>query len=154
MRIKYLCERCVNDYLGCVVCDGGSKFIEGKRGSKSFYDPKRFSEARKQKTVKDLFDSLTAEERDAMYFMIGEALHESVYPEIKKVHFNDPATIVIWADGTKTIVRCQEGDIYDPEKGLAMAIAKKSLGNKGNYCEVFKKWLPKEDVEKEDANDV
>lgn len=64
--------------------------------------------------------------------------------EIKRVVFNDPATIVFWADNTKTVVKCQEGDIYDPEKGLAMAIAKKALGNKGNYCEVFKKWLPKE----------
>ena len=27
-----------------------------------------------------------------------------------------------------------------------MAISKKALGNKGNYCEVFKKWLPEEEV--------
>lgn len=61
-----------------------------------------------------------------------------------KVVFNDPATIVFWNDRTKTVVKCQEGDIYDPEKGLAMAIAKKALGNKSNYCNEFKKWLPKE----------
>ncbi len=63
---------------------------------------------------------------------------------IKKVHFNDPVTVVLWEDGTKTIVRAGDDDIYDPEKGLAMAIAKKALGNQGNYYEVFKKWLPKE----------
>lgn len=63
---------------------------------------------------------------------------------IKKVIFNDPATIVLWNDGTKTVVKCQEGDVFDPEKGLAMAISKKALGNKGNFNEVFKKWLPKE----------
>ena len=28
-----------------------------------------------------------------------------------------------------------------------MAICKKALGNKGNYCEVFKRWLPEEEVE-------
>lgn len=60
--------------------------------------------------------------------------------EIKKVIFSDPATIVLWEDGTKTIVKVQEGDTFDPEKGLAMAISKKALGNKGNYCEVFKRW--------------
>ena len=60
--------------------------------------------------------------------------------EIKNVIFNDPATIVFWNDGTKTVVKCQDGDEFDPEKGLAMAISKKTLGNKGNYCEVFKKW--------------
>ena len=70
-------------------------------------------------------------------------------PEIKDVIFNEPATIILWADGTKTVVKCQEGEGYDPEKGLAMAISKKVLGNKGNYYEVFKKWLPEE----EEVND-
>lgn len=63
--------------------------------------------------------------------------------EIEDVIFNEPATIVFWADGTKTVVKCQDGDTYDAEKGLAMAIAKKALGNKGNYCNVFHKWMNK-----------
>lgn len=70
-------------------------------------------------------------------------------PAIKKVIFNYPATIVLWSDGSKTVVKCQDGDIYDPEKGLAMAISKKALGNKGNYCNEFKKWLPEEEEEEE-----
>lgn len=64
---------------------------------------------------------------------------------VKNVIFNNPATIVLWSDGTKTVVKCQEGDVYDPEKGLAMAISKKALGNKGNFNNVFKKWLPDEE---------
>ena len=63
---------------------------------------------------------------------------------IKNVKFNPPATIVFWTDNTKTVVKCN-GEDYDPEKGLAMCICKKVLGDKGNYYEVFKKWLPKED---------
>lgn len=63
---------------------------------------------------------------------------------IKNVIFNDPATIVMWFDGTKTVVKAGEGEAFDPEKGLAMAISKKMLGNKGNYYDVFRKWLPKE----------
>ena len=70
-------------------------------------------------------------------------------PPIKKVIFNYPATIVLWSDGSKTVVKCQDGDIYDPEKGLAMAISKKALGNKGNYCNEFKKWLPEDEEEEE-----
>ena len=61
-------------------------------------------------------------------------------PEIKNVIFNDPATIVFWTDGTKTVVKCQEGDEFDPEKGLTMAIAKKAYGNKGTYCKEINKW--------------
>ena len=54
-------------------------------------------------------------------------------PEVKKVIFNDPATIVYWKDGTKTVVKCQNGDYFDPEKGFAMAFLKKCWGNKGNF---------------------
>lgn len=60
---------------------------------------------------------------------------------IKKVIFNNPATIVIWNDGTKTIVKCQEGDTYSKELGFAMCLAKKFLGNKGNFNDIFKKYL-------------
>ena len=64
---------------------------------------------------------------------------------IKKVTFNDPATIVFWSDGTKTVVKRGENDTFDPEKGLAMAISKKFFDNMGYYYDVFKKWLPKDD---------
>ena len=61
---------------------------------------------------------------------------------IVKVIFNNPATIIKWTDGTKTVVKSSE-EGYDPEKGLAMAIAKKALGNKGNYYNIFRQWLPR-----------
>lgn len=63
-------------------------------------------------------------------------------PEIENVKFNGPAVIVFWKDGTKTIVKCQDGDEIDHEKGIAMAISKKTFGNTGSYYDVFKKWLP------------
>ena len=68
-------------------------------------------------------------------------------PEIAKVHFNDPMTVVIWEDGTKTVVKCQEGDTFDHEKGIAMAFVKKCNGNTGSYCDLIKEWVPKK-VEK------
>lgn len=64
------------------------------------------------------------------------------YFEIKKVIFNDPAIIILWVDGTKTVVKAQNGEKYDPEKGFAMAVAKKHFGNMGNYYNIFKKWIP------------
>ena len=65
-------------------------------------------------------------------------LYHSV-PLIKNVIFNAPATIVFWKDGTKTVVKAQGDDEFDPEKGLAMAICKKALGNDRDYYEVFLK---------------
>lgn len=51
--------------------------------------------------------------------------------EIDKVIINNPAMIVFWLDGTKTVVTARD-EAFDPEKGLAMAFAKKALGN--NYA--------------------
>ena len=48
---------------------------------------------------------------------------------IDRVIFHDPATIVIWMDKTKTVVKCHNEE-FDKEKGLAMCIAKKVLDNK------------------------
>ena len=68
---------------------------------------------------------------------------QTVIPKIKDVIYNDPSTIVFWEDGTKTVVKCKN-EKFNPEKGLAMAFSKKMLGNKGNYYNIFKKWLPEE----------
>lgn len=66
-------------------------------------------------------------------------------PRIKQILYKNPATIIYWSDGSKTVVKCQREDAYDPEKGLAMAILKKMNGNTGHYYKEFKKWLPKEE---------
>lgn len=66
---------------------------------------------------------------------------------VKKVIFNPPYTIVFWEDEIKTIVKCGENEQYDPEKGLAMAMAERLFGNHGYYYDVFKKWLPKDKTE-------
>ena len=62
---------------------------------------------------------------------------------IKNVIFAPPATIVYWSDGSKTVVKCSEKDVFDPEKGLAMAIAKRCGGNKGNYYKEIQNWVEK-----------
>lgn len=53
---------------------------------------------------------------------------------------------MVKAAGQELIDRAEEkvkDEIFDPEKGLSMAIAKKVFGNKGNYYNEFKKWIPK-----------
>ena len=47
----------------------------------------------------------------------------------RKVIFHAPATIVLWEDGTRTVVKCDPGDTYDPKYGLALCYMKKALGN-------------------------
>ena len=62
--------------------------------------------------------------------------------KIKTVFINSKlgVTTVLWADGTKTCVKCQEGDTYDIEKGIAMCFMKKAYDNRGCFNEFLKKW--------------
>ena len=112
------------------------------------------------KAIADYFsrkDNLTTEDRatakcliNSIYGAASMSMNNNSYVFLIRVIYNDPATIAFWSDGTKTVVKAQPGDIFDPEKGLAMAIAKKACGNKGNYYNGFKKWLPKEPVGNEE----
>ena len=77
-------------------------------------------------------------------------------PIPKKVIFSGPATTILWKDGTKTTVKCQEGDEWTPDVGIAMCYLKKMLGNKGNYNKIFREAEKVSEVQykKEDLNAV
>lgn len=64
--------------------------------------------------------------------------------KIKQVIFNKEkrTTVVLWSDGQKTIVKCQDGDVFDEEKALALCYMKRVLGNRGSFNETLKKWCP------------
>lgn len=87
-----------------------------------------------------LFELSMYNNKHEVYYSFELPRNERKVPKIKRVIFNDPATIVFWGDNTKTIVKA-ENETFDAEKGLAMAIAKKALGNKGNYYDELKKYL-------------
>lgn len=91
-------------------------------------------------------NSIDLDTRNAHVTLEGQLnVERKPYDPISRVIFNDPATIVFWKDGSKTVVKCGSGEQFDLEKGLAMAIVKKYFGNKGNYNNIFKKYLPKEE---------
>ena len=51
----------------------------------------------------------------------------------KRIIFNGPATIVMWDDGTTTVVKQSNLDDYDYEKGFAMCVVKKVFGDQYAY---------------------
>ena len=53
--------------------------------------------------------------------------------EVKDIKVNGPATIVFWADGTKTVVKYDAEDLYDAEKAVAMCFMKKALGSRSMH---------------------
>lgn len=50
--------------------------------------------------------------------------------DIDRVIFNDPATIVFWKDGTKTVVKCHPEDTFDEEIGFMCCYLKRALSSK------------------------
>lgn len=85
-------------------------------------------------TVGDVHNSMSVYQQKVCQFMIGEALTNGMKTfapdSIKKVIYNDPATIIFWSDGTKTVVKCMEDEDYDLEKGFMAAVTKKVFGDK------------------------
>lgn len=65
---------------------------------------------------------------------------------IKKVIFNPPATIIQWNDGSKTVVKCQNGEPFDAEKGFVMAYLKKLLGNDNTFNKEISKWVVEDNI--------
>ena len=50
-------------------------------------------------------------------------------PDVIKVVFNPPATIVFWEDGEKTVVKCAEGQVFDRYAGFCAAVCKRLFGS-------------------------
>lgn len=138
------CITCVhkNRYWRCGACHSGEMYAEVEHQITTEYHM-MVSRNGKNMAVKEYLNMLYG---------------TKTLPRIKDVIFNDPATIVFWEDGTKTIVKVMEGDEFDPHTGLAQAISKKALGD--DYRKEFKKWTNRyykkkaevENMEKENAN--
>lgn len=91
----------------------------------------------KPETVEEINKFIDSRGIDFINRMQGAFRHE-----IKRVIFNPPATVILWQDGTKTVVKCQPGDTYDSEKGFALAYLKKLLGNDNTFNKEIHKWVP------------
>ena len=72
--------------------------------------------------------------------------------------FNPPATIVFWKDGTKTVVKCAEGEKFDPYTGFCYAFTEHFLGSISHIkklCQKSSTGLPEasESIVEEEKND-
>ena len=65
-------------------------------------------------------------------------------PNVEKILFRNPATIVWFTDGTKSVAICGHDDTYDKETGVAICLCKRMLGNKG-YRELMDEWCYKKE---------
>lgn len=70
-------------------------------------------------------------------------------PNIFEVLYKNDATIIKWADGTKTYAVCGEGETYDPYTGFMAAVMKKLFGSTGAAKAMLKKKNLEEKAKKE-----
>lgn len=54
-------------------------------------------------------------------------------PRIERIIFSPPATVILWEDNTKTVVKCMEGDEFSEEEGFLAAVGKKLFGSHTAY---------------------
>lgn len=57
--------------------------------------------------------------------------------DVKGVIFHDPATILFWEDGTKTVSKCHDGDEFDPLFGILASVVRKVTKNKGHGVDAW-----------------
>lgn len=69
-----------------------------------------------------------------LYAMMGDRI-----PEVKKIIYHYPATIVLWEDGTKTVVKSNPHDYIIPSAytGFCVAVAKKVFGSTTRLNKIF-----------------
>ena len=57
---------------------------------------------------------------------------------VKKIFINNNRLVVLWSDNTRTMSTCGNNDVFDPEVGFAICLAKKIYGKK-KYQRMLKK---------------
>lgn len=80
------------------------------------------------------------------FALSGNMYMQPATPKIEKVIFNDPATIILWKDGTKTVVKVKPGEKFDKWTGFAMAYMKKLKGD--DFHAFFRRWCEDKKDEK------
>lgn len=75
---------------------------------------------------------------DTLYSTNKESLRKLMelgdsMPMIENCWFGVYTTTILWSDGTRTTVKCQDEDSLDDEKGVLACIAKKAYGNTGKF---------------------
>lgn len=147
-EITFIVTDCSYDYLNprfvfeCEMDEAETRIAENiiKYGEYNKYKGEDYM--KKSPTSKTVFEKLFWNHNHDEPFIKLHSNKNSI-PEIKELVFNDPATIIFWEDGTKTIVKTQNGEAFDKEKGFCMAVVKKLFGNKGNYYNIVNEWINK-----------
>ena len=88
--------------------------------------------------LRELYDKCTQNEMKALSVGYYDSCNRSVCATPVRVIYNNPATIVFWSDGIKTVAKCDEEDGYDKAVGLFTAICKRYVGGGEAYADFLR----------------
>lgn len=101
-------------------------------GTHYFLDPEQIVAISKP-VFQKMLNECSKARRDVHDYMQKDSeftarIHRQFQFAPKEIIYNDAATIVYWTDGTKTVVKCSENDVYSEYSGFVAAVAKKMYG--------------------------
>lgn len=111
--------------------------------SRSFYDDDMLDYL-----LKDITEKKAEEAEEALKKKIESDKRKAIKDfinSIRKVQFTDPWTIIFWKNGEVTRIKCQDGDEYSKETGLALGIIKHMFGDTNYFNTIFTKLVSEED---------
>lgn len=111
-------------------------------GEEPWDEPNEFEDGEFFKNISADGVELTFEDGYEAGFKEGQkALAEELKSamEIEKVIHNGPATIILWADKSKTTARAEGEDTPNHSAGIGIAMAKKMVGN-AEFRKVLEEW--------------
>ena len=117
----------MEEFPGCVLL-----YCRHKVSDKIFMKYTRFmnSDLSYEKIVKEgkrlMNENNLYELRDVVGWSDKNLVRNKYYIVPKEIIFQDEKTTIInWTDGTKTIVKCSDDDVFSPETGIALCYMKK-----------------------------
>lgn len=116
--------------VGHVAHEG--EITMGLRSGKTY-----LTEIGKCKNKDNCFDSIIYQMEKKRKFTEG-GTDEMKKIDVEKIIFNGPKTIVLWSDGTKTIVSMSKDEVkFDPEAAFCAAYTKKMFGTNSKIKRVI-----------------
>nr|DAM62941.1 MAG TPA: Mor transcription activator family [Caudoviricetes sp.] len=124
-------------YLSCLNLDGDAESkAEFKRLAKTVLNKKYGLESMKEDKIVEKKGHLITKKdcNDFLFRYVG-----FMSPDVVRVIFNPPATIVFWMDGSKTVVKCAKGEKFDPYTGFCYAYTERYFGPLSHIKKVCQK---------------
>lgn len=116
-----------------------TEIVMGLRSCKTLYQGlKKLQDEQAEDTVEYTVEDTVEYTKELLNKLIG-GTDEMKNVDVKKIIFNGPKTIVLWTDGTKTIVSMSKDETnFDPEAAFCAAYTKKMFGTNSKIKRVIK----------------